>query len=291
MAALIGSVLGCYRVESRLGASATGDVFRACHLHTGQARAVRVLAADMRHSPELRAAFHQEAQLAAMLHHPHIVRVYESGEWHDHGYLVMEYLPAGSLAALLARVAATGRPIALGLALAMARQCADGLSYAHRYGVAHGDLRPATLMVEREAGRAGPLRLKIRDFGLARLGVEMLAVGGLAAPPLYLAPEQYQGIAPDTRSDIYGVGLILYELLAGRPAFPGATYAEAARRQLSQPPPSLREARPGLPPAVESLVARCLAHDPHARPAGAAELVAELAAIVATHARPAGAAA
>lgn len=274
MPGLIGSTIGSFRLEALIGATGTGEVYLACHTHTGQPLALRLLAADMRHSPDLRAAFHQEAQLAASLNCPAIVRVYASGEWRDRGYLVMEHLAGGSLAGLLARIA--GRALALPLALDLARQCAEGLAYAQRYGVTHGDLRPRNLLLARDDSRPGRLVLKIGDFGLARLGVEMLAVGGIAAPPLYLAPEQCRGCSPDARSDVYGLGLVLYEMLAGRPAFPAATYAEAVRRQHSQPAPALRQARPAAPPSVEALVARCLARDPQERPESAAELLPEL---------------
>lgn len=287
MSSLIGSVIGGCRLEALLGEDGAGAVYRARHLRAGHTVALRLLAVHMGHAPDLRAAFHQEAQLAAMLDHPHIVRVFESGEWQDHGYLVMEFLSGGTLAALLARMAATGRAMSLALALDLARQMAEGLAYAHGYGVVHGDLRPRNLLLERDTAHPGRLRLKIGDFGLARLGVEMLAVGGLATPPLYLAPEQCRGFPPDAHSDIYSLGLVLYEALAGRPAFPGASYAEAVRLQLGQPAPSLRHARPGLPPEVEALVARCLARDPLARPADAASLAAELRDL----SRPAGAAA
>ena len=286
MPGLIGSTIGSFRLEALIGASGTGEVYRACHTHTGQPMALRLLAAFMHHSSELRAAFHQEAQLAAVLNHPHIVQVYASGEWRDHGYLVMEYVAGGSLASLLARIA--GRALALPLALDLARQCAAGLAYAQRYGVAHGDLRPRNLLLARDMSGAGRLVLKIGDFGLARLGVEMLAVGGLAAPPLYLAPEQCLGSPPDARSDIYGLGLVLYEMLAGRPAFPAATYAEAVRRQQAQPAPALREVRPGLPASVADLVARCLARDPAERPASAAALSDELSDELGRLSSPAG---
>lgn len=280
MSDLIGQIIGNCRLEAMIGSGGMGVVYRARHLYLDRLQAVKVLAPNLAHAPELRAAFHQEARLAAALDHPHIVRVYDSGEWHDRGYLVMEYLPGSSLADLIAHMERGGRRMPIVLALDLARQAAEGLAFAHRYDVIHSDIKPGNLLLQRDEARPGALSLKIGDFGLARLGSELLAVSNLSGTPLYLSPEQCQGQPPDARSDIYSLGLTLYEMLTGKSSISLGSYAEVVMRQIASQPVAPRQIRAEISPRVEALVLCCIAKTPADRPPSAAVLAEELGRIL-----------
>lgn len=276
MASLIGEVIGNCRLEALIGAGGMGEVYRARHIYLGREQAVKLLAPDLVENQALRDAFRREARLAASLNHPHIVRVFDSGEWHGRGYLVMEYLSGSSVATLLEQLTRSGRRMPLELALDLARQAADGLAFAHRFGVVHSDITLANLLLQRDDTRAGRPLLKIGDFGLAHLADEMLAVGGLSGTPAYLAPEQCRGEPAEPRSDIYSLGMALYEMIAGRPAFQAPSYTELMVRQIQSQPIALRQFRPELDRAVENLVLSCLAKEPGQRPASADDLARAL---------------
>src|SRR5215470_11207982 len=208
---------GRYRIVAALGKGGMGEVYRADDLTLGQSVALKFLPADLASDPERLARFRAEVRTARQVSHPHVCRVYDLGEADGQPFLTMEYIDGEDLAALLRRI---GRlPEEKGIELA--RQLCEGLAAAHDRGVIHRDLKPANVMID---GRG---QVRLTDFGLAT------AIGAVedvrAGTPAYQAPEQLAGREVTARSDLFALGLVLYEVFTGRRAFPAATLAELRR--------------------------------------------------------------
>lgn len=288
MADLMGQTLGEYRIEALVGRGPTGDVYRGTHLHRAQRAAVKIVSGGLSGDPGFPARFHAEMQAVAALHHPHIVEVYAVGAQQGLCYIVTELVTAGSVRALL-RHRPPGEPWPLPLALDLARQAAEGLGHAHARGFVHKDIKPSNLLLSAADGLDGRQEeryvLKIADFGLAPLaesgsdltssGVALGAGVLLGAPP-YMSPEQCKGRRMDARSDIYALGVVLYEMVTGYLPFQVSSLREAVREHVFTPPPLPRLLNPEVPPAVELILLRCLAKRPEDRYETAAELAAAL---------------
>ena len=269
MSDLVGQTLGNYRIEALLGSGGMGEVYRGVHLHLNRPAAIKVMHANLAADPTFQARFRQEAQAAAALTHPHIVEVYEFGEQDNRYYLVLELVPDGSLRKLLQRRAA-GQSWPLALGLELVRQTAEGLAYAQGQGMVHRDIKPDNLLLRRlaESGQqTDEYTLKISDFGLAKLaeGTGLTATGSVMGTPAYMSPEQCQGGALDGRSDLYSLGVVLYEVATGYLPFQAKTLSEAAYKHVHIAPPPPRQARPDLPAALEAVTLRCLAKKPEER--------------------------
>ena len=286
MADLIGQNLGNYRIESQLGAGGMGEVYRATHIRLNRPAAIKVLHANQAADPTFQARFLREARAAAALSHPNIVEVFDFGEENGASYLVMELVPDGSLRTLLRRKA-TGQGWTLGLGIDLVRQAAEGLAYAHEHGMVHRDIKPDNLLLQRlgphqvagNTGAAERYQLKISDFGLARLmddASELTATGMVMGTPTYMSPEQCQGADLDGRSDLYSLGVVLYEVATGSPPFRVKSLSEAVFKHISATPPSPRELQPDLPPALEAVIMRCLEKNPDHRIATGTELARAL---------------
>jgi serine/threonine protein kinase len=286
MADLIGQSLGNYRIESQLGAGGMGEVYRATHVRLNRPAAIKVLHANQAADPTFQARFLREARAAAALSHPNIVEVFDFGEENGASYLVMELVPDGSLRTLL-RQRATGQGWTLGLGIDLVRQAAEGLAYAHEHGMVHRDIKPDNLLLQRlgpPQANANPdaaerYQLKISDFGLARLmddSSELTATGMVMGTPTYMSPEQCQGADLDGRSDLYSLGVVLYEVATGAPPFRVKSLSEAVFKHISAAPPSPRELQPDLPPALEEVIMRCLEKNPDHRIATGTELARAL---------------
>ncbi|HEU4580375.1 MAG TPA: serine/threonine-protein kinase [Polyangiaceae bacterium] len=243
--AWIGKCLdGRYRIEAQLGAGGAGTVYRARHLGLDRAVALKVLRTRERWGSRKR--FEREARALAQLSHEHIVAVSDCGVDGEVPYLVMELLEGESLAARLERGALPPE-----LACDLLRQLLEGLAYVHERGLVHRDLKPGNLFLERTA--QGRVRLKLLDFGLAKLlqqseDAAVTLSGEVFGTPAYMPPEQITGESIDARSDVYSVGLVAFEMIAGRRAFQGHE-AELLRQQLVEPLPRLTQLRPA-PPAL-----------------------------------------
>ena len=233
---------------------------------------------EVRSQVERRRRFAQEARAVSALNHPHICVLYDVGSQDGTDYLVMEHLDGQTLAERL-----TTGPLPLAQALDVAIQTADALAVAHRAGIVHRDLKPSNVMLVKAAG--GGLSAKLLDFGLARLTtVEPTsgptathsAVGVVAGTVPYMAPEQVEGRATDARTDLFAFGAVLYEMLTGTRAFDGASPASVAAAILEHEPPPLDRVLPLTPPALNRLLARCLAKDPEARWQSASDLAEAL---------------
>jgi eukaryotic-like serine/threonine-protein kinase len=239
-----------------------GEVYRADDLKLGQPVALKFLSEELDRDPARLTQLHAEVRLARQVSHPNVCRVYDVGEFEGHTFLSMEYVDGEDLASLLRRI---GR-FPQDRAIELARQICAGLAAAHDRGVVHRDLKPANIMLD------GTGKIRITDFGLAGAAGEVL----LAGTPAYMAPEQLAGGEVTPRSDVYSLGLVLYELFTGRRALEGHNLAEliAKREQGVIPPPStlVRD----IDPAVDRAIVRCLEADPTRRPSSALGVAAAL---------------
>ena len=248
-----------YRIVALLGRGGMGEVYRADDLELGQSVALKFLPAGVAANPAELARFRGEVRVARQIAHPNVCRVYDIGEADGHVFLSMEYIDGEDLSAVLRRM---GRPTA-DKALEIARQVCLGLAAAHEAGMLHRDLKPANIMVD---GRG---RARITDFGLAGLAVELARAGQVAGTPAYMAPEQIAGGAVSVRSDVYALGLVLYELFTGRRAYTANNLTELRRLRDSGTLTSPSELARDIDPAVERLILHCLERDESARPASA----------------------
>ena len=250
-----GTILGGrYRMVGRLGRGGMGEVFRADDLKLGQQVALKFLPPEVDRDPARLSQLHSEVRMARQVSHPNVCRVYDIDEVEGHTFLSMEYVDGEDLASLLRRI---GRfPEERGLEIA--RQICAGLAAAHERGVVHRDFKPANVMLD------GTGRVRITDFGLAGATGESLRAG----TPAYMAPEQLSGAEVTVRSDIYALGLVLYEIFTGRRALEGNSLAEIIRRREQGDilPPS---AVTNVSPEIDRAIMRCLAVDPRARPSSA----------------------
>jgi serine/threonine protein kinase len=285
---LLGQTLGSYRIDALLGSGGMGEVYRATHLRLNRPAAVKVMHAQLAADPTFQARFLHEAQAAAALSHPHIVEVFDFGEQGGRSYLIMELVPDGSLRTLLQRRAA-GQGWSLALGVELVRQSAEGLAYAHAQGMVHRDIKPDNFLLLRLRApepTAQEYQLKISDFGLAKLaedggGSELTVTGMVLGTPAYMSPEQCQGGTLDGRSDLYSLGVVLYEVATGHLPFQAKTLSEAVFKHVSAPPPPPRQVRPDLPAALEQVILRSLAKRPEERYASGTELAQALEAALA----------
>src|SRR3954449_6377727 len=239
------------------------EVWMADDLELGRRVALKLLAPDA--DP---ARFEREAQAVAALSHPNICRLYDYGVATDRRFMVLEYLPGGTLEDRLV----PGEPYPDDETARIAGELADGLAHAHGRGLVHRDLKPANVLFDDEG------RTKIADFGIARLhGSRTLTEAGtLLGTAAYISPEQAQGLPATAARDVYSFGVILYRLLAGRLPFEAGTPLELARMHIHEQPVPLDEVRPGAPPALAALTAAALAKNPEARPPDGEALVEAL---------------
>jgi serine/threonine-protein kinase len=243
-----------------------GEVYRADDLKLGQAVALKLLPERLADDPERLEYFHNEVRLARQVSHPNVCRVYDIGEVDGQHYLSMEYVDGEDLATLIRRI---GRlPPDKGVDIA--RQLCAGLAAAHDRGVLHRDLKPANVMLD---GRG---RVRITDFGLARLADEKGGTGVAAGTPAYMAPEQWAGQEVTELSDIYSLGLLLFEVFTGKPVFKADTPAELARLREDSTPSTPSNIVADIDPAVERVILQCLEKEPRERPKSALAVSAAL---------------
>jgi predicted Ser/Thr protein kinase len=255
-----------YRIIGLLGRGGMGEVYRADDLKLGQPVALKFLPKALADDPVRRERFYAEVRIARQASHPNICRVYDIGELDDRHFLTMEYIDGEDLASLLKRI---GR-LPGDKAIDVARQLCAGLAAAHDKGVLHRDLKPANVMID---GRG---RVRITDFGLAVAAGEELPSGDASGTPAYMAPEQFAGKGASVRSDIYALGLVLYELYTGRKAFSAPTMAELRAMKESATPTAPSEIAREIDPVVERVILRCMEKNPRQRPASVTQVAGAL---------------
>src|SRR5213595_2319033 len=266
---LIDSVFdGRYRIVRKLGAGGMANVYLAEDQELGRQVAIKIL--DGRHAADnsFIERFRREAKNAAGLSHPNIVSIYDRGEAEGTYYIAMEYLAGRSLKELIV----SRGPTPVRIAIDYTRQILAAIGYAHRHGIVHRDIKPHNVVVDSDG------RLKVTDFGIARSGAsQMTEVGSIIGTAQYLSPEQAKGAPVDQRSDLYSVGVVLYELLTGVVPFSGDTPVEIAMKHLSSAPERPSAKRAEIPRDLDLVVLRALAKDPADRYQSAEEMDADLA--------------
>src|SRR3984885_3358958 len=258
---------GRYRVVRRLGTGGMADVFLAEDQQLGRKVALKLLHRRFAEDPGFVERFRREAQSAAGLQHPNVVSVYDRGSYDDTYYIAMEYLPGRSLKQLIRDEAPLDPVRAIDIAL----QVLKAARFAHRRGVIHRDLKPHNVIVD-DADQA-----KVTDFGIDRAGAsDMTETGSIMGTAQYLSPEQAQGLSVGAGSDLYSIGVVLYELLTGRVPFDAESAVTIALKHVSEAPPPPSAINPSVPPELEQVVMWALNKNPVDRPANADQFITAL---------------
>jgi eukaryotic-like serine/threonine-protein kinase len=258
---------GRYRVAARLGSGGMADVYLAHDTLLGRQVALKLLHHRFAEDQEFVERFRREASSAAGLSHPNVVAVFDRGEWDGTYYIAMEYLPGRSLKAVVREHGPLSPPDAIDIVV----QILLAVRFAHKRGIIHRDIKPHNVILDEE-GRA-----KVTDFGIARAGAsDMTLTGSIMGTAQYLSPEQAQGHAVSETSDLYAVGVVLYELLTGSVPFEGESAVTIALKQVSVEPTPPSQRNPEVGPPLDAVVMRSLAKDPLARFASADEFIAAL---------------
>src|SRR5688572_10889117 len=261
-----------YEVERVLGAGGMGAVFLARDVRLDRQVAVKVVAPELASSEALRQRFLREARTIARLRHPHIVDVYTAGESKGLLYFIMRCVDGESLRDVLERE----KRLSPARTAVILRDLSDALAYAHGVGVVHRDVKPENVLIDQRSGTA-----HLTDFGVARAFQDtderMTGTGLILGSPRYMSPEQAAGERElDGRSDIYSLGLIGYEMLAGEPTFSGASPVSVIAKQITEVPPPVATRAEGVPPALAHAIDRAVAKDPNERWQNAGEMAAAL---------------
>jgi serine/threonine-protein kinase len=260
------TLLDRYRIVSPLGKGGMGEVYRAEDLKLGQTVALKFMPKSLARNEEALARFTREVRMARQVSHPNVCRVFDIGEADGQTFLTMEFVDGEDMSSLMRRI---GR-LPADKALEIARQVCAGLAAAHELGIIHRDLKPANIMLD---GRG---RARITDFGLAGLATEMKGEDARAGTPAYMSPEQFSGGEITPRSDLYSLGIVLYEVFTGKRPFAASTAIEMAQHReknaITLPSAYVKE----IDPLVERVIMRCLEQDPAKRPASAIQVAAAL---------------
>ncbi|MCA9934704.1 MAG: protein kinase [Ardenticatenaceae bacterium] len=275
---LIGQQIEHYRIEAVLGDGGMGTVYRAYDLQTDQLVAVKVMHQHLSNKPQFQRRFAQEAQATAHFNSPYIIKILRYGSYREMPYIVMEYVPGGSLTDYLKQLQWSGRRIALEEVMGLSAQVAEGLSYAHQRGVIHRDVKPDNILLRSKEDTVGaPRQAVLTDFGLAVLlkeGEEVSTNPFMGSLP-YMSPEQCSNLTLDGRSDIYALGVMLYQLTTGQMPYRIEAPADIVKHLQETPLPP-RLLNPDLPQVVEDVVLKALAKKPSERFQTGAELAHKL---------------
>ncbi|HEY8078913.1 MAG TPA: serine/threonine-protein kinase [Labilithrix sp.] len=278
-------VAGKYRVKRRIGAGGMGAVYEGEHVEIGKRVAIKVIEHEHAKSSELAARFKREARAASAVESDHIVHVFDVGQDDNVGlYMVMEYLAGEDLAARLEK---TGGKLPVDEAVTIVLQAARALAKAHGAGVVHRDLKPANLFLTSREDES--VHVKVLDFGISKLARpdgksgtttgNLTREGSVMGTPMYMSPEQAQGMAVDARTDVWSLGAVAYEALAGRTAFdPRDTYEQMIIQIVTQKPKPLRDVAPWVPEPIARVVESALVHEAAARPQDMSTFAKQLAA-------------
>jgi len=265
-----GSLSGRYELLDRLGSGGMSNVYRATDLILERTVAVKILAEHLSDDERFVARFRREALAVAKLIHPHIVQVYDTGIDDGRHFIVMEYVDGRSGAQILQAHGAIDPETASEIGI----QACSGLDYAHRRGIIHRDVKPGNLMIIGNPAGGGDMNVKLTDFGIARAAEQtrITQVGSVVGTAAYLAPEQVRGDEATPASDVYALGVVLYQFLTGRLPYEGSSLAELAVRQQNESALPPRTYNDEVPETLSAAVLHALEGDPHRRYASADEL-------------------
>jgi serine/threonine protein kinase len=277
------TLLGKYIVLERIGTGGMAEVYRGRHDKLGRDVAIKVMHTTLASDPQFIARFEREARLAASLRHRGIVQVFDFDKQGDRLFLVMEYVNGGTLRQRLLAVKSAGQYMPLAEVSHLLKQIAEALDYAHSQGMLHRDLKPANILLD-ESGDS-----YITDFGIARLleSEEITRTGSLLGTPDYMSPEQCEGTSLSFTSDIYSLGVILFDMLTGQSPFEADSPLATLQRQIHEPVPALAKFRKDLPSEMDAVLKKALAKDPAARYQKAVDLAADFARLVSMPVTPA----
>ena len=262
---------GRYELHRRVGRGGMAEVYLARDRLLDRLVAIKILFPEFATDPSFVARFRREAQAAANLNHPNIVGVYDWGKERGTYYIVMEYVDGQTVSEILRN----DGPIEAKRAAGIAADVAAALGFAHRKGVVHRDVKPGNVLITKTG------EVKVADFGIARAMTatsedNLTQTGSVMGTATYFSPEQAQGKPVDARSDLYSLGVVLYEMAAGKPPFSADSPVAIAYKHVQEPIPSLGEAAPGVPRDYEAITLRALAKDPDDRYADGAAMRADL---------------
>ncbi|HXV63796.1 MAG TPA: serine/threonine-protein kinase [Vicinamibacteria bacterium] len=276
---------GKYRIDGFLKRGGMGAVYRGTHLLLGKPVAIKLIRQEIVTSSDMIERFFREARAAAKLSHPNIVTVHDLGQTEDGTlYIIMELVEGSSLKEIIQKEG----PLSTGRALTLARGVASALALAHRKDIVHRDLKPQNIMISRDSeGHECP---KLLDFGIAKTlepdTPALTSTGMVLGTPHYMSAEQAKGKPADRRSDLYALGIILYEMLVGKVPFDDSSIPAILVKHLTEPPKPPTTLRAGIPEAVEALILRCLEKEPEKRFQSAEDFMGALSAMDQTGARP-----
>ena len=266
--------LGRYEIIEELGRGAMGVIYKAKDPVIGRYVAIKTIRlgdfTDSAHVAELHARLMREAQSAGVLSHPNIITIFDVGEESGLAYIAMELVEGATLEHLIG----SNQRLDEATIVNIARQTADALSFAHQHGIVHRDIKPANIMLTQDG------RVKVADFGIAKVGsTKMTQTGMLLGSPSYMAPEHFLGQPLDGRSDIFALGILLYELITGQPPFMAENLGTLSYKIVHEDPVPPVKLKPGMNPRLSELVVKALARDPAARFQSASEMCTSLDAL------------
>src|SRR5512143_1873226 len=262
-----GQMLGAYRIINQVGQGGMASVYKAYQPSMDRNVAIKVLPRQLAESKEFATRFQQEARIIARLEHPHILPVFDYGESDGVTYFVMRYLEAGTLKSKM-----EAGPLSLNEIDRLFTQLAEALSYAHSHGIIHRDLKPANALVDEQGN------IFLTDFGIAKLlesaSPRLTQTDAIMGTPAYISPEQAKALPVDQRSDIYSLGIILYEMVTGRVPFVADTPLAVILKQISDPLPLPSAVKADIPESIERVILKALAKEPADRYSTVAEFLA-----------------
>ncbi len=259
-ASLVGQKLGKYEITELLGHGGMATVYQAYQRDVDRSVAIKVLPPHPGQDKQFVERFRLEARTIARLQHPHILPLYDYGDENDILYLVMAYVDGGSLSDRIRR-----SKLSLDEVQTVFQQVASALDYAHRQNVIHRDIKPDNILLDQEGNAL------LSDFGIVKLiedsgtGVSLTGTGGLVGTPAYMSPEQAQGLTVSQQSDIYSLGIVVFEMLTGQQPYQAETPMQVVLKHITAPVPAIREVAPDLPPELEAVIQQALSKDPTQR--------------------------